>query len=172
MEQLHLHHHRVVIELRHNVAAAKIQHFFRALKVQREYQSFLGKVRLIQRWIRKRFRQQNVFDVVERIRFAPIIQKYVRGYLAREKVAVAFHKFRMQRHLQEQEDLFSPQRARILETMQVALAYLFRKRKARRIEEEKRAEQARKEQIEEAKRQAARERRMRQRQAELRRQEE
>ena len=108
VEQLHLHHHRVVIELRLNVAAAKIQHFFRALKVQRGYQGFLAKVRLIQRWVRKRFLQQNVLDVVERIRFAPIIQKYVRGYLSREKVAVAFHKFRMQRHLQEQEDLFSP----------------------------------------------------------------
>ena len=37
-----------------------------------------------------------------------------------------------------------------MENMQVTLAYLFRSRKARRIEEEKRAEQARLEQIEQA----------------------
>ena len=129
-----------MLELRSTLAAVKIQKFIRALKVKRAYQDFVKKVIFIQQWIRKMFQQENVFDVVERIRQAPIIQKYIRGYLAREKIAVSLHKYRMTRQLKEQEAIFSPQRHHIMESMQVSLAYLFRKRKARRLKQQRLAE--------------------------------
>ena len=117
MEKLHFYHHRLVLDVKQNMAATKIQHFVRALKVRRAFQYFIQQVRLIQKWIRKRFQQENVFDVVERVRHAPIIQRFMRGYLAREKIAVSLHKHRMERQLREQEALFSPQRVQILQSL-------------------------------------------------------
>jgi len=46
------------------------------------------------------------------------------------------HKSRMENHLIEQEIYFGNKRNFILETLQVTLAYMFRKRRARRIREE------------------------------------
>lgn len=81
-----------------------------------------------------------MFDVVERNKQAPLIQKYMRGYLAREKISVTLHKYRMSRYLKEQDAMFTPQRQYIMESLQVLLAYLFRKRKAYRLEQERLAE--------------------------------
>ena len=78
----------------------------------------------------------------------------------------------MERQLKEQEALFNPQRMQIMQSLQITLAYQFRKRKAKRIIAERLAEIARVERAEQEKRQAARERRMRQKQAEMRRLEE
>ena len=111
--------------------------------------------------MRRRLRQENVFDILERQRKAPVIQKYVRGYLSREKVAIRLHKFRMKRQLQEQEAFFSPKRLNIMESLQITIAYMYRKKKAKRLELNRLAEIARIEKIEQEKRQAARERRLR-----------
>ena len=46
----------------------------------------------------------------------------------------------MTRQLQEQEAIFSPKRQVIMESMQIMLAYLYRKRKAYRLEQERLAE--------------------------------
>ena len=152
MEKLHFYHHRLMLDVKQNMAATKIQHFVRALKVRRAFQYFIQQVRLIQKWIRKRFQQENVFDVVERVRRAPIIQRFMRGYLARERIAVSLHKFRMERQLREQEALFSPQRIQIMQSLQITLAYHFRKRKAKKIEAARLAEIARIEKAEQEKR--------------------
>ena len=66
------------------------------------------------------------------MRKSPIIQKYLRGYQARESISIDLHKMRMKRQLREQDEMFSSHRNNILESMQVLLAYLFRRRKARR----------------------------------------
>ena len=65
------------------------------MKVQRAYKAFLVKVVTIQRFARKQLYSRNVFSLIERNRQAPIIQKHLRGYLAREKVAVELHRKRM-----------------------------------------------------------------------------
>ena len=41
VEKLHFHHHRLMLDVKQNVAAAKIQHFVRAIKVRRAYQYFI-----------------------------------------------------------------------------------------------------------------------------------
>ena len=58
----------------------------------------------------------------------------------------------MKCQLQEQDALFSPQRLYIMESLQVTLSYLYRKRKIKRLEEERLAEIARIERIEQEKR--------------------
>ena len=85
----------------------------------------------------------------------------MRGYLARERVAVGLHKARMQRQLKEQDEFFSTKRLYILESMQISLAYLFRKKRAARLHAERLAKLQRiRDEQEEAKRIAAIERRL------------
>ena len=93
--------------------------------------------------------------------------------MARERVAVRLHKARMQRHLQEQDELFSTKRHYILESMQISLAYLFRKRRVAKLHAERLAKLQRiVDEQEEAKRLAAIERRLKLKQAESQRIEE
>ena len=56
--------------------------------------------------------------------------------------------------------MFTPKRNHILESMQVTIAYIFRKKRTHRIHMERLAEMRRKEQEEQAKQKAAKERRM------------
>ena len=58
----------------------------------------------------------------------------------------------MERQLREQEALFSPQRIQIMQSLQITLAYHFRKRKAKKIEAARLAEIARVEKAEQEKR--------------------
>ena len=113
-----------------------------------------------------------MFDIVERNKAAPIIQRFMRGHLAREKVSVELHKSRMRRHLKEQEAMFSGHRQHILESLQVHLAYIYRRAKAKKLAAERKAKEKRIRDAEEAKKKVLREKRARQRQIELKRQEE
>lgn len=67
----------------------------------------------------------------------------------------------MQRQLKEQDELFSTKRHYILESMQISLAYLFRKKRAAKLQAERLAKLQRiRDEQEEAKRIAAIERRL------------
>ena len=115
----------------------------------------------MQRWFRKRLLAHNVMDLVERNKVAPTIQKFLRGYLVRESMAVEIHRYRMRSHLEAFELKFTPIRDYIIESLQIRLAYIFRKRIADRKERERLEEIRRKQEAILAKKQAAREHRIR-----------
>ena len=94
----------------------------------------LASVIHIQRLFRSKL-PESVEIIVEKEKQAPIIQKYIRGYFARESISIELHKFKMKRQLIEQEAFFMPQRNHILQGLQVILAYIFRKKKARVMRE-------------------------------------
>ena len=74
--------------------------------------------------------------VLERNRAAVLLQRMMRGYIIREKIAIELHKHHMQRQLREQEEMFGSFRQYLLETLQIKLAYLFRKKRAIRLKKE------------------------------------
>lgn len=162
-------YHTAVVTQRMNLAAVKIQRRVRVLRIRKEYMTFHSSVVLIQRYVRNLFAKKNVFDVVERNKQAPVVQKYLRGYLARERIAYTLHKTRIMRHMQEFEDMFGGHRRQILETLQIRLAYLIRRRIGARKERQRIEEQKRQEAEAEAKRQALIAKRKRQKQLELKR---
>ena len=69
----------------------------------------------------------------------------------------------MKRHLREQDEIFSSYRNNILENLQIVLAYLFRRRKAKRLEEERKSELARTQQAEDDRVRLQKEKRLKQR---------
>ena len=73
---------------------------------------------------------------MERNKAAGTVQKFMRGYQVRERVSIVLNKSRMLRSLEEQEVMFSSFRAHLKESLQIRLAYLFRRRKAIRIKQE------------------------------------
>lgn len=69
-----------------------------------------------------------------------MIQRIMRGYAVREKVAVILHKHKMDMQLREQEQMFAGFRSQLRESLQIKLAYLFRYRKKMRIRREEEEE--------------------------------
>lgn len=53
-EQLHLLHHRAVLELQQQEAATRIQNQFRRYKAKKAFDSVIEKIVKIQRWMRNR----------------------------------------------------------------------------------------------------------------------
>jgi hypothetical protein len=75
------------------------------------------------------------------------LQKFMRGHLDRRKVILVRDKYRIRQQLNEISQLFSPKRREIMETLQVALAYRFR-RSLSKIKKQKQAELEEREQRE------------------------
>ena len=134
VEQLQYLIHNIKLDQKMNLAAQKIQFCFRAFRIRKAYQKVLASVIHIQRLFRSKL-PESVEIIVEKEKQAPIIQKYIRGYFARESISIELHKFKMKRQLIEQEAFFMPQRNHILQGLQVILAYVFRKKKARVMRE-------------------------------------
>ena len=65
------------------------------MKQRKAFLRFKRKVIMLQRRTRKHYEEKNIFCVREQMKRAPLIQRYLRGYLTREKISLQIHRWRM-----------------------------------------------------------------------------
>ena len=119
--------YHVALEQRRNVAASKLQSYIRRRQKRIALETYLGALILIQRTYRKRLLRRDFYVRKEHLQAAPMVQKYMRGYLAYKQYTIPIHKLRLVRQFDGFKEEYGGLRAYIRESLQIKLAYLHRR---------------------------------------------
>ena len=86
----------------------------------------------IQRWIKNKVNGWNFFGLKQRVNATPLLQRYLRGYLAHKKVSFELYSKRLHAQTDELQQIFEKDTEHIKKTIAVAVTYMWGRLQIRR----------------------------------------